>query len=217
MAVEIISTSAWTSGDITVPSDCTAVYMFYAHLITDEQTLDSVTLESVSPDQIFKLPCAYSGGWVSGTGVAVWYNPGTGSGRSPSLSWGGSNAEGPVVLFVFVKGGNTTAWRDADGAGAVGSGSVSVTIDSNATDLVLKFDQRYDSLPGTSTGWTSEATLSNNYETARLSSADSPGAATTVCDSENEYYSTICAVSIPAAAGGVSIPVLMRYYRNRRT
>ena len=219
MAVELTGTPvAWTSGDITVPDDATAVYMFYAGW-GSSLTLSSATLETVAADAIHKLAAS---GDASATGVAVWYNPTTGSNRTPALTWSTTVGEGPVVIWAFVKGGDTSAWRDVDSAHNTSTTAVSVTIDSNSTDLVLKFDQRYghddSTYPATSSGWTSRQTLANNKEYSRLSSCNSPGASTTVCDSETEYYSTIVAVSIPAASGaGASVvPVIMRQFQMRR-
>lgn len=200
----------WASGSnpagqsITIPADATAVYMFWTYYTSaDGNGLSSVTLNSVSPDQTFEIPTAATD--QGGTGVAVWYNPATGS-RTLDPAWDASPTEGPVTIVAFVKDGDTTAWRDADADNQDGSTACSVTLTTVSGDLVLKFDQRYDTSnnpPALSSGWTNGATTDNNSEHARLSYISATGT-TQACNSEDEAYSTVVAVSIPAASSDVS-------------
>lgn len=200
----------WASGSnpagqsITIPADATAVYMFWTYYTSaDGNGLSSVTLNSVSPDQTFEIPTAATD--QGGTGVAVWYNPATGS-QTLDPAWDASPTEGPVAIVAFVKDGDTTAWRDADADNQDGSTACSVTLTTVSGDLVLKFDQRYDTSnnpPSLSSGWTNGATTDNNSEHARLSYISATGT-TQACNSEDEAYSTVVAVSIPAASSDVS-------------
>lgn len=196
----------WAAGadpagqSITIPSDATAVYMFWSYYHgTAGNGLSTVTLNSVSPNETFEFPTAT--GSINATGVAAWYNPATGS-QTLDPAWDASPVEGPTTIVAYVKGGNTTAWRDADANATASTTANSVTLTTNSTDLVLKMDQKFGSSPSTSSGWTSQQTMNNNSEYANLETCDSPGASTTACDSEGENYSSIVAVSIPAAAGG---------------
>ena len=213
MAAEVISTqeldfntdASPATQDITIPADCTAVYMFWSYWRdATGYGLSTVTLETVAPDENFdeKLGADY----LTATGVCVWYNPGTGSGQTVDISWDGAPSEGPTCLFVYVKGGNLTAARDIDSSAGQSTNDITVTIDSNATDLVLKYDERWhaDTPPSLSGGWTNIATGGNNSEQFRCSSCNSPGAATTICNCEDEAYSSIVGISIPVASESAS-------------
>lgn len=192
---------------ITIPSDATAVYMFWAFDGVDANGhgLASATLNSANPAQTFEV--ATGSGFLPGTGVAAWYNTATGS-QTLDVAWDIAPVEGPVCIVVFVKDGDTTAWRDADGARAIETTAVSVTLTTVSGDLVLKFDQRYDSLsnlPDLTSGWTNGQTQTGQAsENARLSYI-SATTTTQVCASENESYSSIVAISIPAAPSGTSV------------
>lgn len=210
MAVTLISTEnvTFTAVDnppgvsVTVPADCEAVYMFWAYNTAAGQQTLTATLDGNALDASFSI--TYQASALSG-GVGVFYSPSTGTiTLDPAWTNAVSNS-GRVVILAYVKGGTTT-WRDADGDSDTATTAVSVTIDSSSTDLVMKFDYRYDASEtpgGTSTGWTSQATFGNNDCAARLSTADSPGASTTVCDCEDEFYSGVVAVSVVDAGGPV--------------
>lgn len=199
----------WAAGinpagqSVTIPSDATAVYMFWAYDGVDANGhgLASATLGGVSPSQTFEV--ATGTGFLPATGVAAWYNPSTGS-QTLDPAWDIAPVEGPVTIVAFVKGGDTSGWRDADAARATGSTAVSVTLTTAVGDLVLKFDQRFDTNenpPLLSSGWTNGQTTGNVDEGARLSYISATGT-TQVCASENEDYSSIVAISIPEFSGG---------------
>lgn len=209
----------WAAGanpagqSITIPSDATAVYMFWAFDGVDANGhgLASATLGGVSPSQTYEIPTA--AGFYPATGVAAWYNPSTGS-QTLDPEWDIAPVEGPVTIVAFVKGGDTTAWRDADADQDISSNAVSVTLTTVAGDLVLKLDQRFDANenpPVLSSGWTNGQTTGNVDEGARLSYISATGT-TQVCASENEDYSSIVAISIPefsgGGGGGVQLPPL---------
>lgn len=194
---------AWTSGNITVPSDCTAIYLFWSYFSGSGQGgIGSESIGGVPANS--KSVKAGNTYYMSG-GVAVWYNPPTGS-QSVSITWSPvvDYDIGPTAIFVFVKDGDTTGFRDAEASyGEVGQ---SVTIDSASTDLVIKAASAYDaSMPPAGTGWTSRQTQNKVLET-RVSTADSPGAATTTANSEmTGIYTVIVAVSIKAATAAASL------------
>lgn len=220
----------WASGanpagqSISIPSDATAVCMFWSFYSggTAGLGLSSATLGGASPSQTYESPTGSSD--QSGTGVACWYSPSTGS-QTLDPAWDGAPEEGATTIVAFIKDGDTSSWRDADAAGGSGTGAVSVTLTTSPGDLVLKYDQRYGTgdaspagLPSLSSGWTNGQTQSNvNNEYSRLSYISAAGA-TQVCDSEIEYYSTIVAIAIPAASegGGTPVPVFMHHYQQMR-
>ena len=193
----------WASGaspaaqNITIPSDATAVYMFWAGFFDGGPA--SVTLNGAAPSQAFEVPGSVSGP-LTGTGVLAWYSPATGT-RSLAVTWDNAPSEGAVCIVAYVKDGDTTAWRDADGDTDELSVPVSATLTTVAGDLVFKFDQKYGGTPSLSSGWTNGQTTSNNGEGARLSYISASGT-TQVCNSEDEDFSTIVCVAIPAGAGG---------------
>jgi hypothetical protein len=185
---------------VTIPADATAVYMFWSFYNgADGHGLASVTLNGAAPDQTFEVATAPDD--ETATGVAVWYNPSTGS-QTLNPAWDAAPAEGPLTVVAFVKDGDTTAWRDADGANEDGATAISVTLTTVAGDLVLKFDQKFGATPPANTaGWTSGLTGDNNNEAFRFASISAAGT-TQACPCEGEDYSSIVAISIPAAAGG---------------
>lgn len=195
------ATITWTTAQdppgqsITIPSDATAVYMFWTFWGTGGAGLASATLNSVSPNETHEIPVL---DFEMAAGVAAWYNPATGS-RTLDVAWDSGN-DGPTTIVAFVKGGNTTAWRDADADQGDLTAAVSVTITTVADDLVLKMDARLaiSSPPSLSSGWTNAQTHNNTSYSSRLSSIIATGT-TQVCNSEDESSSTVCAISIPPA------------------
>lgn len=197
----------WGSGanpagqSITIPADCTAVYFFGDYYSDGAGTFASATLAGNAPSQTFEVPQNANGNtkWV-----AAWYNPPTGS-QTLAVTFDDAPTEGPTSIVAYVKGGNTTAWGDADGAtntSAAGTTALSVTLTTSAGDLVLKFDTRFGgTAPSLSAGWTSAQTQSHNSHSARLSYITATGT-TQVANSEDESYSSLVAIAIPAAAGG---------------
>lgn len=184
------------SQNITIPSDATAVYMFWGFYdSTAGNGLASATLNGASPSQVYEIPS--NTGDQSATGVAVWYSPATGS-RALNVVWDSAPILGPGTIVAYVKDGSTSSWRDADAAQASGSTAVSVTLTTVAGDLVLKFDSELNNPPSLSSGWTDGGTQTNNVRGFALSSISATGA-TQVCDSEDENYSSLVAISIPAA------------------
>lgn len=204
----------WAAGanpagqSVTIPSDATAVYMFWAYdgIDANGHGLASATLNSASPSQTFELPT--TAGFYPATGVAAWYNPATGS-QTLDPAWDIAPVEGPTCIVAFVKGGDLTSWRDADADQDLDATAVSVTLTTVAGDLVIKFDQRFDGSenpPTLSAGWTNGATGGNVDEGCRLSYITASGT-TQVCASENESYSSIMAISIPEfTEGAVTTP-----------
>lgn len=208
MAVELTGTPVaitWgteadpTGQSITIPSDATAVYMFWAYYVGfDDAGISTATLGGEAGDQSFAIVTAPSD--RAACGVIAWYNPPTGS-QTLDVAWTETPSSGPVTMVAYVKGGNTTAWTDADAAAADSTAEVSVTLTTVVGDLVLKCDQSSGGVPPNSAGWTDGPTMSNNNQHARLASIVA-AATTQACPSEEENFSSIVAVAIPAAPTG---------------
>jgi hypothetical protein len=189
--------------NITIPTGVNAVYMFWAVFPnTNGSGLLSATLNSSSPNETFEVP-SVNATFEPATGVAAWYNIPTGV-RSLDIEWDAAVVEGPPCIVAFVENANTSGWRDADGGNAESNTQISVTLTTVSGDLVIKFDQRFgNTAPGLSSGWTNGGTQTAiNNESARLSYIVATGS-TQVCDSENEDYSSLVAISIIDATPAV--------------
>jgi hypothetical protein len=202
---EVIGTPVaitWEAGadpaaqNISVPSDATAAYLFWHFWYNDVSSISTVTLNSVAPAEVYVLPSSVFGSYLGAVGVAAWYLPATGT-RSLDVAWTVVPDEGPTSIVVFTRNGNTSAWRDADAGHIAGTTPLSVTLTTQANDLVLKYYSRYQTPePGNSDGWTSLQTQTNNSQSVRLASISASGASQ-VCDCEDENYSTLVAIAIP--------------------
>jgi hypothetical protein len=187
---------AWTSGNITVPSDCNDIYMFWSYFVgAGGGGIASASIGSAAADSLSVKTSI--GGYISG-GLVVWYEPPTGSQTvSITLSTIVNFDIGPTIIFVFVRDSDTSGFRDAD---AASYSTHSVTIDSAASDLVIKAAtlSAGGTIPAAGTGWTSQQTQEGTGGlSARVSTADSPGSATTTANNEvTGDYATIVAVSV---------------------
>jgi len=195
----------WGSGanpagqSMTIPADCTAVYFFGEYYSDGAGTFASATLAGNAPSQTFEVPQNANGscGWV-----AAWYNPPTGS-QTLTVAFDDAPTEGPTSIVVFVKGGETSSWRDADGAtntSVAGTTTLSVTLTTVSGDLVLKFDSKFGgTVPPLSSGWTNAQTQTQGGHSARLSYISATGTSQ-VANAESEDYSVLVAISIPENA-----------------
>jgi hypothetical protein len=194
-------TITWAAGanpagqSITIPSDATAVYMFWCYFDSGGSGygLSSATLNSANPDQTHEHP---GDNTVNATGVAVWYNPSTGS-QTLDPAWDSAPTSGATCTVYYIKDGDTTAWTDADSEAAAAATAVSVTLTTDTDELVIKFDTRDSgTAPSNSSGWTSDTTQTNNSNSSRAAHI-TPSGTTQACPCEDENYSSIVAVSIP--------------------
>jgi len=210
MAAEVISSAVitWASGvnpaaqNISIPADATAVYLFWGYWDNNTTNIASATLNSNNPSQSGGIAGA---GNITASGVAAWYNPATGT-QSLDVAWTHAPSFGPTSFVVYVKGGDTTAWRDIDFASNTGSdGAPGVTLTTQAGDLVLRNESYlYPSgPPANASGWTSINTQENNSVGSRVARIAATGTSQAVT-AESNYYTVIVGLSIPAAAGGAT-------------
>lgn len=195
------------SQNVTPPAGCNAVVMLWSYLQgTVGAGLLSSTLNSVAPDQVFELPDAGSN--TQATGVAVWYDPPTGSAIALDVEWDVNPTEGPLTGVVFVQDADTAGYRDADAVCTGGPTQQSITLTTVSGDLVIVLDQRYlTPEPSTEAGYTSILTMSNNSQFGRVRTIVASGATQTAA-TQDTNYSSVVGVVIPDASGGISIPVL---------
>lgn len=187
--------------DVNIPAATTAVYAFWALWGSGGLTVSTIQLDNNNADESETL--AVSGN-VPGTGVHVWYNPTTGVNREIDVAWTGNPSEGPVFWLVYVKDGDTTAWREAlsDGCGYT-SCSADFDITTTTTDLVLGMDEKYDdsSAPGNQSGWTSVDEDKNGNRRGRVRYI-AGGASSINMETQDGQYSSIVAVSIKEESAG---------------
>ena len=213
---DLVISGASHSAAYTVPAGTTAAYLFWHYWSgSDGLGLSTATINSVSPDATYEL--GTTSGGDSGQGVAVWYNPSTGS-QTHAITLDIAPNEGASAVMVYVQDGDLTAWRDADAASAQGGTAVGVTLTTVADDLVIMFDGQYSATPATPSGWTSIlAATTNNSRGGRASYIVATGS-TQACDAQATVnYSGVVAISIPEAAGGggPSIPILTHHIRQQ--
>ena len=199
------------SQNVTVPADATAVYFFWSYFKSsggDGAGLASVTMDGTVADAYYEFPVSSTNS-TTGTGVAAWYNRGTGT-KAIQPVWDVAPEEGPSSCVAFVKDGNLTAWTAALGDAKTGTNVPTCSLTTVAGDLVLKFNQSYSSVPGVTASWTDVLSVAaNNGEAGRMTSISASGTSLT-CDGAATYnYSTVVAVSIPAGGGGGPTYTLM--------
>jgi hypothetical protein len=210
MAAEVIGTpqtismgQSATPGaqSVSVPSDAQFAAVFFG------MWYDSgvAALDSLGSD--------FAGTWsisqantTTSCGVAIAEVTSTGS-RTITPVWATSLSQGPAFIVAFLRGVDAAdPVRDTDAVTA--SGSVDLTIDSAADDLVLCLDAYAgSSAPDNETGWTSLQTqvLTDTIAIgARLRAADSPGASSTTATTQNSNFPRLAMASF--RAGEVAPP-----------
>lgn len=199
----------WASGatpaaqNVTIPGDCTAVYVFTGWWTSaNGSTITGLTLNGANADQTIELATVNSGGEKTGGGWRVFYNPATGS-RALQITFSAAPEFGPTTQVVFVLGGDTTAWRDADAAAGISDDPASVTIDTAVGDLVLKGEANLFAGTTLQSGFTSAQTQSNNSADSRTSYLTAAGTSQ-MCEVVDPSYGLVAAISIPASSGSVT-------------
>jgi len=213
MAATVISTAnvAWADGinpagqTIAVPSDCTAVYVFWRYYSTSNGVgLASMTLAGSGYNEAYED--ARNAAFESSAGVAAFYNPSTGN-QTLDPAWDVEpDAASQLCTVVYVKGGDTTGWRDADAVNNAGTGALSITLTTESGDLVLKYDTRYGTgtPPANTSGWTSLTTQGNTDGYDSRTASIEATTTTQACPAENENYTNIVAIAVKAGAANVT-------------
>lgn len=197
------ASAASGSTSVTVPADCTAAIAFWAHFnALGTSTLSTKTLGgnafTTESEIATKSPTATS----VGVGVASLTNlPGTGS-QTFAWAWSDSDArdEGGGIFIVWVKDVDTTSLvHHAQTGNSGGSTNLSVTVNTDTTDLLLAF---CESFTGTNPGLDATVFLNDvaiNSEVYDLSQI-TPGSPTTAVNMTGESDSAMAAISLKTAA-----------------
>lgn len=204
-----VSTATPSTIDVTIPSDATGVIIAlqWYHAATE---LTGLTLEGVAPDSGIvgyvgpnNDATAAGGAWFTGSFT-------TGANQTISITWDAApnTNDGPCGAIWFIKDCDITGCRDiaADGEGS--TSAVSVTVGSEITDIIWKFDGRSDpgvGYPGLSAGYTSDLTGDNGGSFFRLSHI-AGSATSTVVDAEDENYTGMIAFVVKESDGSVTMP-----------
>ena len=219
------SAGGYTGGTITIPSDATAVYVFYNGGNGLSSTLvTSITLNGIAPGLALQPTQAmYSSGSLGAivattilNGVAAWRTSvvGTGS-QTLSLTWANAPSDGTTasargwdIIAIFTKGGDVSAdsrlWdagvSQAADFGLLTTPNTIASVAANSGDLALVHDVAYAVLPSAPSGWTAYGTVPltiTNFP-ATVSSMTATGAFSVA--TTGAAYDTITAISIPAAS-----------------
>lgn len=187
---------------ITVPADAVIVAMFWQfYQSAAGHGLASCTLAGNAYNYASEA-ASQAAGDSSACGVAIWYNPPTGS-QTLDPAWDAAPTD-PTVTVVFITGGDTAgAPRDNKSVNATGSTALSTTLSCQAGDLVIKYDTHFSgTIPTLTSGWTSAQTETSGTtnQTNRTSYISAAGTSQ-ACAAQEPAYSTISAIAIaPAAA-----------------
>lgn len=182
---------------VTVPVGTKLAILFTAYFAAAAGNgISTATLNSVSRDLLHQTLTAPTN--LSSTSIAIWKDPAPGS-VNVDVSWSALPTEGPTSAIAFI-GDSEWPLRDFDSAANESANANSVTLDTRVDDLVLMFDQHFntaESIPATPAGFTSLETVGQVDEGARLSYRYAT-ASTQACTSQDLQYSTVAAVSIAA-------------------
>lgn len=203
-SVSIVNGSAATSGStaITVPADATAVVLFYNFWESGGDA--GAQSFSIDGDPFVLGDFTTTAGEAPAAGVYTLVNPSTGS-QNLAWNWTAGNARtgGGGIYLVYVKGVDTADLvRDADTAGALTTGSVSLTLDSTSTDLVLAMGASYNANPEITSAASSLAdnsTINSHRTDVDVMTA---GASTTSVVVTGLAYSGSAAISLKNDEGG---------------
>jgi hypothetical protein len=194
--------------NVTVPSGTVWAYLFYTvYSGSNGITMSSQTLGGNNASAtVFSVAGSNVGSGRPGTGCRAWLNPTPGT-NALDVAWNVAPGDGPTAFMVYVDDADTTApWRDADGNATGDATAISVTLDTSTTDLVIKWDSRFDAAaPSLTAGWTSVGTQTgaNNY--ASRVSRITPAGATQVVAAEDESFSGCVGISVVDAGGAATI------------
>jgi hypothetical protein len=206
-----------------VPADAECAVAFWTHFDDNGSTLATLTLGGNSFFATafdFQLSVIDAATAEPGGGVAFLDDiPGTGT---QTLAWtwsnGGARTEGGGIFVVWVKGQDaTTPVRDLDANQGQSSDTTNVTIDSNATDLVLAMGMATGVDPGLNgTVFINSAVInSEDYDLSQITA----GASSTTAQNTSHNYSVTAAISLiveDGGGGGPAAPKLRTVQSNLR-
>lgn len=192
-----------SGGTVTVPTGAQGVLAFHTHYSNNPgSSLSTISLGGASSFTIANDVGVNTGAGSNAQSVSYATISSTGS-QTFSFSLDHAASEGPIFALVFVDGINTSDWIRATAAQAQASTTnPSGTVNSSTTDKVIVYNQKYNAIPTSVTGWTSQGTTTNNQEGARVAVADSPGATSTTFTATNSDFSSIGLVSVKDGSGG---------------
>lgn len=205
---------------ITIPSDCTAVYVFAAYTAqsTGQGFVSSGFTLSVDktggPDEFFEI--ASDGGtndFPGGCVAAFYKSDNFTASQNLEVEMDEQPSEGVFCMVAYVTGGDTTAWRDV-GAVANQSGESTDTLTTVSGDLVLSFGFQHEYtatpvLPSTPSGYTSAVTHNpaSSGQAGRISYIDATTTTEGAESGASEERDVLVCLSIPDGATGITIEV----------
>lgn len=214
LGVETLEITSASPGplSVTVPSGTQGVVIGFRTLF------DAFTVSSSFAGTFEELP------QTDGNAVQLHVAPVTATGsQTITPAFGSYMVSGPVFFLAYIGGidnSSIAAWvRD----GGTDADATSLSASSTEEDLVLGFDNwssTTNTPPPNETGWTSLITQGYNEVSARIRTADSPGASTTTINAQSGFSNEFPALGIVSligsgGGGGPVIPVFAHHMRQQ--
>lgn len=186
---------------VTVPSDATAALAYWAHWDGDAgSSLATLTLNGVGftilQQQVEGIDAQV------GVGCAILEAPATGS---QTLAWtwsaGGARTEGGELVIVWIKDHKSgDAVRDSDIATGTFGANVSITLTTEADDLLIAHASNYTNSPALDgTVFINNASLNSHvYDTSQVT----PNAGSTTVNLTGEEWTGMAAISLKVSPTG---------------
>ena len=113
-------------------------------------------------------------------------------------TWSNALTGGPLFFVSYIKDIDTAAYLRDAGVYSTGSSSATAsdTLATRANDLLLVLDKDGASLPGAISGYSSQATQTNNAEYGRLQTCNAPGASATTITTVGTNYACLGAIAL---------------------
>lgn len=187
--------------NLTIPSGCKLVAVFFTYYAANGATVSTPTLGGTNMTAGAALPEA---GDATATYCFYRINPASGTlALDPAFS--NVPSEGPLCQIVYVTADGTVSVIDSDADAKEGGTTASVTSTSNTGDLAIGLAQKFNGAPtigGTGAANIASGSHSFNSEHGQLFTVTA-GASTSTLTSANDY-SSVCSIILRETGGGGS-------------
>ena len=189
----------------TIPSDCEAVVCFWHHWNSNGNTTIT-SLDFGGTDSFTLLQNVGDTGDANGGGVAICYPTSTGT---RNFNWAASASgwsEGGTFHLTYIKDVNwvdVVRDSDFDSVGSSGGTNATITLTTEANDLVLAFDESASGAgqSGASTVYVNDHSYNSNV--TDISDYDTVGATSTVVTGTQDYYPAVGGIALKPSGGTV--------------
>lgn len=179
--------------NLTVPSDAQLVVVHAANYASAGDSTLSLSSNFAGTFTV------YNDGDTFGDSVYVAYALVSSTGaKTITPTWSNALTGGPLFFVSYIKDIDTAAYLRDAGVYSTGSSSATAsdTLATRANDLLLVLDKDGASLPGAISGYSSQATQTNNAEYGRLQTCNAPGASATTITTVGTNYACLGAIAL---------------------